>query len=105
MPAYYCTCDANYFLFLSLRWTAAWRVLRISRFIEASRVRVGTRRNCSFFCFSSIGEHPMTIIDVQNLFSSDEKARELLERLRWPAGPECPRCKMQQLARLSEKLL
>lgn len=47
----------------------------------------------------------MTIIDVQNLFSTDEKARELLERLRWPNGPECPRCKTQELARLSEKLL
>jgi transposase-like protein len=47
----------------------------------------------------------MTIIDVQNLFSTDEKCRELLERLRWPNGPECPRCKTQQLARLSEKLL
>ena len=47
----------------------------------------------------------MTIIDVQNLFSTDEKARELLERLRWPNGSECPRCKTTQLARLSEKLL
>jgi transposase-like protein len=47
----------------------------------------------------------MTIIDVQNLFSTDEKCRELLERLRWPNGPECPRCKTHQLARLSEKLL
>ncbi len=47
----------------------------------------------------------MTIIDVQNLFSTDEKCRELLERLRWPNGPECPRCKTTQLARLTEKLL
>jgi transposase-like protein len=47
----------------------------------------------------------MTIIDVQNLFSTDEKCRELLERLRWPNGPECLRCKTTQLARLSEKLL
>jgi transposase-like protein len=47
----------------------------------------------------------MTIIDVQNLFSTDEKCRELLERLRWPNGPECPRCKATQLARLTEKLL
>jgi transposase-like protein len=77
----------------------------MSRFIEASKERVGTRRICSFFCFSSIGDHHMTIIDVQNLFSTDEKCRELLERLRWPNGPECPRCKTQQLARLSEKLL
>jgi transposase-like protein len=47
----------------------------------------------------------MTIIDVHSLFSTDEKCRELLERLRWPNGPECPRCKTTQLARLSEKLL
>jgi transposase-like protein len=77
----------------------------MSFFIEAIRVRVGTRCICCFFCFSSIGDHHMTIIDVQNLFSTDEKCRELLERLRWPNGPECPRCKTQQLARLSEKLL
>lgn len=37
----------------------------------------------------------MTIIELCNTFSSDENCRELLERLRWPAGPECPRCKAQ----------
>lgn len=47
----------------------------------------------------------MTIIDVCSVFSDDEKCRELLERLRWPAGPECPRCKTQELARLNPKLL
>jgi transposase-like protein len=26
------------------------------------------------------------------MFSSDERCRELLERLRWPDGPTCPRC-------------
>ncbi len=36
----------------------------------------------------------MTLIDVINLFDTDEKCRELLVRLRWPAGVECPRCKM-----------
>jgi transposase-like protein len=36
----------------------------------------------------------MTLIDVINLFDTDEKCRELLVRLRWPSGPECPRCKM-----------
>jgi transposase-like protein len=35
----------------------------------------------------------MTLIDVHTLFSSDAKCRELLKRLRWPNGPECPRCK------------
>jgi transposase-like protein len=35
----------------------------------------------------------MTIIDLCTTFSSDDTCRELLERLRWPIGPECPRCK------------
>ncbi|MFI5095395.1 MAG: IS1595 family transposase [Candidatus Acidiferrales bacterium] len=36
----------------------------------------------------------MTLVDVINLFDTDEKCREILVRLRWPAGVECPRCKM-----------
>src|SRR5580692_3633860 len=35
----------------------------------------------------------MTLVDVINLCHIDEKCRELLVRLRWPNGPECPRCK------------
>jgi len=34
----------------------------------------------------------MTIIDLCTTFSTDERARELLERLRWPDGPKCVRC-------------
>ncbi len=36
----------------------------------------------------------MTLVDVINLFDTDERCRELLVRLRWPAGPECLRCHM-----------
>lgn len=36
----------------------------------------------------------MTLVDVVNLFDTDERCRELLVRLRWPNGVECPRCKM-----------
>jgi transposase-like protein len=36
----------------------------------------------------------MTLVDVINLFDTDEKCREILVRLRWPAGVECVRCKM-----------
>jgi transposase-like protein len=36
----------------------------------------------------------MTLVDVITLFATDEKCRELLVRLRWPNGVECPRCKM-----------
>jgi transposase-like protein len=43
----------------------------------------------------------MTLPDVLERFATDEKCRELLERLRWPNGPECPRCKTQKVVRLS----
>jgi transposase-like protein len=36
----------------------------------------------------------VTLVDVINLFDTDERCRELLVRLRWPSGVECPRCKM-----------
>jgi transposase-like protein len=35
----------------------------------------------------------MTILDVAQIFSTDERCEELLTRLRWPNGIECPRCK------------
>jgi transposase-like protein len=52
-------------------------------------------------------EAPVTLTGVATAFSTDEKCRELLERLRWPAGPECPRCHTQALTRIStnKKLL
>lgn len=34
----------------------------------------------------------MTLVDVMQLFDTDDKCRELLVRLRWPRGVECPRC-------------
>jgi len=43
----------------------------------------------------------MTLPEITERFSTDEKCRELLERLRWPSGPECPRCKTQSVVRLS----
>jgi transposase-like protein len=35
----------------------------------------------------------VTLVDVINLFDTDDKCRELLVRLRWPNGVECLRCK------------
>lgn len=43
----------------------------------------------------------MTIVELCTTFSSDERCRELLERLKWPNGPECPRCKGQNVVRLA----
>jgi transposase-like protein len=42
----------------------------------------------------------MTLIDVTNLFSSDDRCRELLRRLRWPLGIECPRCKSKTISKI-----
>ena len=47
----------------------------------------------------------MNLIELTKRFPSDDRCRELLERLRWPDGPECPRCKSRELARLNGKLL
>jgi transposase-like protein len=47
----------------------------------------------------------VTILDVHTLFSTDEKCREILKRLRWPNGPECPRCKGAAVALETEKQL
>ncbi len=35
----------------------------------------------------------MTLLDIQTMFSTDERCREILTKLRWPNGAECPRCK------------
>jgi len=48
---------------------------------------------------------PMTLADVMANFSTDERCRELLRRLRWPAGIECPRCKMPAVELETEREL
>jgi transposase-like protein len=47
----------------------------------------------------------MTLVDVINLFDTDEKCRELLVRLRWPNGVECLRCKMHVVELATAKQL
>ncbi|MGH9494869.1 MAG: IS1595 family transposase [Candidatus Sulfotelmatobacter sp.] len=47
----------------------------------------------------------MTLVDVINLFDTDEKCREVLVRLRWPNGVECPRCKMPAVELATAKQL
>jgi transposase-like protein len=46
----------------------------------------------------------MTLPEITELFSTDDKCREVLERLRWPNGPECPRCKTSRVVRLSTNI-
>lgn len=47
----------------------------------------------------------MNLLELTKKFPSDDRCREFLERLRWPNGPECPRCKGKELARLNARLL
>ena len=47
----------------------------------------------------------MNLVDINTLFPTDEKCRELLVRLRWPSGPECPRCKMPAVELETDKQL
>jgi transposase-like protein len=44
----------------------------------------------------------MTLPEVNMLYPTDDRCRELLERLRWPEGVMCPRCKDTRVSRLKE---
>lgn len=39
----------------------------------------------------------MTLKDLTQMFSTDEQCRNMLKRLRWPAGVECVRCKSRHV--------
>jgi transposase-like protein len=47
----------------------------------------------------------MNLMDVNTLFSTDAKCRELLTRLRFPEGPRCLRCKAPVVELETEKHL
>ena len=64
----------------------------------ATSLRVGTRCNGDFF----VGVLAMTLLDLNQMFSTDERCRELMERLRWPEGVTCPRCKDRRISRMKD---
>lgn len=47
----------------------------------------------------------MTLLDITQMFSSDEQCRELLKRLRWPEGVRCPRCQADAIKLATAKEL
>ena len=47
----------------------------------------------------------MNLVDINSLFGTEDKCRELLVRLRWPEGPRCLRCKMPVVELETEKQL
>lgn len=44
----------------------------------------------------------MTLPDINKLYPTDERCRELLQRLRWPEGVMCPRCKDTRVSTLKD---
>jgi transposase-like protein len=44
----------------------------------------------------------MTLPEVTMQFSTETRCRELLERLRWPEGVNCPRCKDTRVSRMKD---
>jgi len=47
----------------------------------------------------------MNLVDINTLFSTEDKCRELLVRLRFPEGPRCLRCKMPVVELETDKQL
>jgi transposase-like protein len=47
----------------------------------------------------------VNLVDINTLFSTEDKCRELLVRLRWPEGPRCLRCKAPVVELETEKQL
>src|SRR5260370_1358785 len=35
----------------------------------------------------------MNLLDVNKIYGTQERCREVIKKLRWPNGVECPRCK------------
>lgn len=48
-------------------------------------------------------ENELDLTEIMERIGSEEKARELIEQLRWPNGPVCPHCRSTAVYRLSGK--
>jgi transposase-like protein len=75
--------------------------------MEATSFRVGTRSSADFSGFNAFlrGFAAMTLLDLTQMFSSDDQCRELLKRLRWPEGVRCPRCQADAIKLATAKEL
>lgn len=45
----------------------------------------------------------MALLEMLKKYSTDEKCREILTKLRWPEGVRCPRCKESQVCYLADR--
>src|SRR5438552_8652453 len=45
----------------------------------------------------------LDLMKLAQEYSDEDKARELLESLRWPKGPVCPHCKFNEVYKITPK--
>ena len=45
----------------------------------------------------------MDLLSLMDAYGSEDKCRTILEELRWPEGPRCPRCQGTKLSRISTR--
>ena len=45
----------------------------------------------------------MALLEMLQKYSTDEKCREILTKLRWPGGVTCPRCKERKVCYLESR--
>lgn len=45
----------------------------------------------------------MALLEMLQKYSTDDKCREILNKLRWPEGVTCPRCKERQVCYLADR--
>lgn len=48
-------------------------------------------------------KYEVNLVNLIERFGSEDKCRNYLEQLRWPEGPECPRCKGRAVCRVTER--
>src|ERR1700730_3338448 len=99
-------------------WTIETADGRVPRPIQGSRPSssgggpsAGTRaprsrRSSSSKRASGASRPPMPPVDLMSLmdaYGSEDKCRTILEELRWPDGPQCPRCESVKLSRMRER--
>src|SRR2546427_2666333 len=77
---------------------------RISRFTSLTSLRSGTfSSGRPVFCFFFLRGAFMALLEMLQKYSTDEKCREILTKLRWPEGVRCPRCGEDRVCYLQER--
>ncbi len=93
--------------FLAMRLTSLWLQLRTQVALHvATSLRNGTFSNGRpVFCFLDVFFRGafMALLEMLQKYSTDEKCREILTKLRWPEGVRCPRCKEDRVCYLESR--